>query len=305
LKLLIVRPLVLILTVFLITVSYPGFSFSEEVTPFNVWPNAPSIHIHVEAKTWKTRGRLYWDVEGSMIKKLAATGFKIVRMEENPHHVTLKVFYQEDRGEQYDINAYGTVIHGAFLLDPPTNGTPWELNISETSTNSISGTPPYLDALDKFQTNPYYFFVGEILRGNLEKGLDPRAGLIYALELALSREKSSAGASESTDRDAGSHLHTMDSEREVYEARAIGRAIDDCVEAGDRRIIPVLLQLLNHPDSVVRVRTIEAMGSFGVEESRPRLLQMAQNDPDPQVRETAKNVENKLGSVNQFYRPQP
>lgn len=299
------RSLVLTLAVFWMTVSYPGFSLSEEVNPVNVWPDAPSIHIQVDAKTWKTRGRLYWDVEGSIIKKLATTGFKIVRMEENPHHVTLKVLYREDRGEQYDINAYGTVIHGTFLLDPPPDGTPWELTISESSTNLISGTPPYLDALIKFQTNPYYFFVGEILRGNLEKGLDPRAGLIYALKLALPNENSAPGASVSTDQDAGSHPHTMDSEKEVYETRAIRRAIDDCVDASDRRIIPVLLQLLNHPDSVVRLRTIEAMGSFGVEESRSRLLQMAQNDPDTQVRDTAKTVEQRLGLVNQSQRTQP
>jgi len=299
------RSLVLTLAIMLLAGGFPGFCFAEEVNPAHVWPDAPSIHIQVVAKTWKTRGRLYWDVEGSMIKKLADTGFDIVRSEESPHQFTLKVLYREDRGEQYGINAYGTVIHGTFLLDNPPRGNPWELKISEASTNSISGTPPYLDALDKFQSNPYYFFVGEILRGGLEKGLDPRAGLIYALELALSVETSRPREAGSIGRDAGSHLHSMDSEREFYETKAIRRAIDDCVDASDRRIIPVLSQLLNHPDSAVRIRTIEAMGSFGVEEARSRLLHMAQNDPDSQVRETANSVEQALAPVNQSHQTQP
>ncbi|UCE63433.1 MAG: HEAT repeat domain-containing protein [Nitrospirota bacterium] len=299
------RSLILTLTIILLIGGFPGFGLSKEANPENIWPQAPTIHIQVEAKTWKTRGRLYWDVEGSMIKKLAATGFKVIRNQESPHQLTLKVLYKEERGEQYDINSFGTVILGTFLLENPPSGESWELNISESSINSISGTPPYLDALDKFQTNPYYFFVGEILRGNVEKGLDPRGGLIYALELVLSKGNADGWRSGTIGRDAGSHLHTMDSDRVFYKNRAIRRAIDDCVEASDRRIVPVLSQLLAHPDSAVRIRTIEAMGSFGVEESRSRLLQMAQSDPDTQVRETAKTVEQRIGSVTQSQRPKP
>ena len=299
------RSLVLVpLTLFLVVV-YPGQSSSQEETSENIWSDAPLIHVQVDAQTWKTRGRLYWDVEGSMRKKLAATGFRVVRNQESSHQLTLEVLYKEERGEQYDINAFGTVIHGTFLFKNTPSGEPWELKISEYSTNSISGTPPYLDVLDKFQTNPYYFFIGGILRGNIEKGLDPRGGLIYALELLLSDENATGWRSGSIGRDAGSHLHTMDSDRVFYKNQAIRRAIDDCVESDDRRIVPVLTKLLGYPDSAVRVRTIEAMGSFGVQESRSRLLKMAQNDPDSQVRETAKTIEISLGSNNRAQSGQP
>ena len=290
-------------TVFWMTVCFPGFSQSEEPRSNRVWPDAPAIHIQVDAKTWKTRGRLYWDVEGSLIKKLKTTGFTIVRKEEDPHTFTLKVLYREEQGEQYGINTYGTVIHGTFFLDPPPNGSPWELNISEASTNVISGTPPYLDALDKFYSNPYYFFVGEILRGTLEKGLDPRGGLIYALEGVRSVEPGERKESGTMSRDAGSHLHTADSEREFYETRAILRAIDDCVNNGDRRVVPVLSQLLNHPDSEVRRRSLEGMASLKVEESRAPLFHMAQHAPDLQVRKTAKTIGPAFISANPSQQP--
>ncbi len=299
------RSLILTLTIILLAGVFPGLSLSGEGNPVDLWPEAPSIHIQVEASTWKTRGRLYWDVEGSMIKKLSATGFKIVRNQEKPHQLILQVFYKEERGERYDINSYGTVILGTFLLVNPSSSEPWGLEISESSINSVSGTPPYLDVLNKFQTNPYYYFLGEILRGKVEKGLDPRGGLIYGLELVLRNENPTGWRSGTSGRDAGSHLHTMDSDRVFYKNRAIRRAIDDCVKANDHRIVPVLSKLLSFPDSSVRIRTIEAIGSFDVEESRSRLLQMAQNDPDSQVRETAKTVEQRIGSINPGQRIQP
>jgi hypothetical protein len=293
------QSIVFAVSAFAIVLWFPRISLSEEVGSNTVWLNAPSVYVEVDTKTWKTRGRLYWDVKGSMIKKLAETGFGIVRNKEAPHDLTLKVFYQEDRGEQYSINAYGTVIRCTFLLETLSTENPWKVNISESSTNVISGIPPYLDVLDKFQTNPYYFFIGEILRGNLENGLDPRGGLIYALKRILAIENTKPKEGQAIGRDAGSHLHTMFSDSEFYKTEAIRRAIDDCVDAKDRRIIPVFSHLLNHRESAVRLRTIEAIGSFGAEGARPLLLQMAQNDPDAQVRETAKSVGEALAANKQ------
>jgi len=294
---------VLAITVVVMAAGNPSSPFSEELNPGDDWTDAPSIYVQVEAKTWKPRGRFLYDVEGSLLKKMSSSGFTIVRNKEDAHQLTLRVLYREDRGAQYDILAYGTVIHGTFYLDPPQHGSSWELQISETSTNSISGTPPYLDALEKFESNPYYFFLSEILRGNIEKNFDLRGGLIFALERIMAIEKTSHSASVLPDGSVRLQPHSMIPAQELYEATAIHRAIDEFVNATDRRIIPVLLLLLNHTDTAVRVRAVEAIGSFQVENSRRRLLEMAQNDPDPHVRETAQSVEKMLGSVTQPQRP--
>ena len=296
-RLLIVRIFVLVIPVVVIALNFPISSFSEESLSLESWHDAPSIFVHIEATTWKTRGRFLYDVEGSLLKKMASSGFTIVRRKEDAHQLTLRVLYREDRGEPYDINAFGTLIHGTFYLDPFSNGSTWELHISETSTNSISGTPPYLDVLEKFESNPYYFFISEILRGHIEKKLDLRGGLIFALERIMAFDKTSNPAMILPDGSVRLEPHSMVSTQELYEATAIRRAIDDLVKATDRRIIPVLFQLLDHTDSVVRVRAIEALGSFQINDSRVRLSEMAQNDPDPHVRKTAQKVEKMLGSV--------
>ena len=277
-----------------LTLSHPAISFSEKNPPDNSWPDAPSIYIQVDTKTWKTRGRMFWDVEGSLKKKLASTGFIIVRNEETQHQLTLTVLYSETQGAEYDIKAYGTNIHATITLTPPPQHSPWELKISESSSNLVSGTPPYLDVLDKFQTNPYYFFIEEILRGSLEQGLDPRGGLIFAIERVALRRIKESPPPIPIGRDAGSHLHTMETEKEVYETRAINRGIDDFVNAKDPRIVPILTNLLKDPDSGVRIRTIEAIGSLRIKQSRQQLLDLAKNDPDSQVRETAKAIERGL-----------
>ena len=172
-----VRLTILGMCLFLAIMSSPLDCLSKEGPSVNAWINAPSVYVDVVAETWKTRGRLLYDIEGSVLRKLASSGFRFVRHQDERHELTLVVRYQEERGEQYDINAYGTVIHGKFHLDSPQSESAWQFTISETSNNSISGPPPYLDALEKFETNPYYFFLGDILRGHIQEDLEPKGGL--------------------------------------------------------------------------------------------------------------------------------
>ena len=50
--------------------------------------------------------------------------------------------------------------------------------------------------------------------------------------------------------------------QELYEGKAVRRAIDEYLASGDRRIVPVLIRLLRHRETTVRGRAVEALGSF-------------------------------------------
>lgn len=284
-----------------IVAGFPDSILSHEPNSGEFWADAPSIYVHVEAATWKPRGRFLYDIEGSILTKLALSGFKIVRNKHDAHQLTLVVIYREERGEQYYVDAFGTVIHGKFYLDSDSS---WQLNIVESSTNSISGTPPYLDALRKFETNPYYFFLNEILRGHVQNNLDVLGGLIFALKRTMAFEKASTESPRQLDYANPQDVHTMHSSQVLYKPAAISRAIAECVDSQDRRVIPVLVELLSHSEPAVRSRAIEGLGSYGVLESRMQLLEMAQNDPHPHVRATAKTVANSLGPTDQPGLPQ-
>ena len=277
---------------FLAIISIPFDGLSKEGSSVKAWSNAPSIYVDVGAETWKTRGRLLYDIEGSVLRKLASAGFQVVRHQDDRHELTLVVRYREERGEQYDINAYGTVIHGKFYLDSPQSESSWQFTVSETSYNSISGPPPYLDALERFETNPYYFFLGDILRGHVRKNLETRGGLLFALERMMSLE----GSLVKTDRPVSSDMmkppepHAMPVAQELYATTAVRRTLDIYVNSGDRRVIPLLFRLIHHQDPAVRIGAIEAFGALDVKESRSDLMELSQKDLDPQVRQTAKAI---------------
>ena len=285
---------------FIITVNYSGVCLAEESNPSQTWSDAPSVYVSVDAKTWMTRGRLLYDIQGSLFKKLASAGFPLVRDHEEAHDVTLHVLYREERGEEYDIHAYGTIIRTKFTLEAPQADLSWGFDISEISSNSVSGTPPYLDALEKFQSNPYYFFFGNILRGHIQYKLDLLGGLAFSLEQILPQENGLRGTNATTRNDSLSppELHSMRPPQELYEGKAVRRAIDEYLASGDRRIVPVLIRLLRHRETAVRGHAVEALGTFQVQESRPYLYDMSRNDTDPQVRQTAKAVYRLLGQID-------
>lgn len=270
----------------------PLTCLSEEGTSVKAWSDAPSVYVDVDAETWKTRGRLLYDIEGSVLRKLASAGFNLVRVKDDTHELTLIVRYWEERGEQYNINAYGTVIHGKFYLDSSQSESSWEFTISETSSNSISGPPPYLDALEKFETNPYYFFLGDILRGHIQENLEPRGGLIFALERMISQERGiiQLDGISPTNSIKFPGPHTMLSYQELSDTTAIRRSISEFVNSRDHRVTPVLFRLIHHREAPVRIRAVEALGTFHVKESRSDLFEMSQKDIDPQVRQTAQAI---------------
>ena len=63
-----------------------------------------------------------------------------------------------------------------------TAGPLLEITVIETSHPTISGTPPYLDTLQNFQTNPYYYFLGDIIWGWVQEDVDVAGELIRAIQ---------------------------------------------------------------------------------------------------------------------------
>ena len=118
----------------------------------------PTIQVIVQASTWKTRGRLLYDIEGSILKKLSLAGFQAVKDAKKPHQYQLVVQYDEERGPQYGVELWGTTINVSFLFRGAGMEESLSWEIRETSINTVFGPAPYLDALLKFETHPHYFF---------------------------------------------------------------------------------------------------------------------------------------------------
>ena len=218
-----------------------------------------SVYVDIEASTWKPRGRIFYDVKGSLLRKLSSAGFRIVRHEQDPHVFRLSVRYSEEKGMPYAVTKYGTVLNANFSLFQESSKALWDLRITEFSENSVSGTPPYLDVLQKFDTNPYYFFIGGLLRTFLEQRLNPEQALLILLRQVALERSLSVRNSESVERFRESD-HSMNSAQELYLPIAMIRSIQELVRREDRRAIPVLNRLLNYPHKAVRAGASKALG---------------------------------------------
>lgn len=247
----------------------------------------PAIYVNVETSTWKTRGRLLYDIEGTILKKLSMAGFQPVRDSKIPHEFELSVRYQEKRGEQYRIEAWGTVIRCQFRFSGVSLNRAVSWEIVEYSENSVSGSPPYLDAVVNFETSPLYYFLGELLMFHVEKSGQIHEGLKSVLEERVSKAYSFPVSV--SDR-ATAQDHFMDSSNVVYQDMAFQRAIDKL--RGDhfpeRELLPIAQKVSHSPARSLRLRAVQLLGSVGDPGACYRLKVLAGEDPDKEVRHQAK-----------------
>jgi len=249
----------------------------------------PTIQVIVQTSTWKTRGRLLYDVEGSILKKLSIAGFQAIHDTKKPHQYQLVVQYEEERGAKYGVELWGTTINASFLFRGTGMEEPISWDIRETSTNTVSGPAPYLDALLKFETHPHYFFLGSMLK-RMTKGVvkQPDALTQAVTEFVLVVYPT---IDEAVTQD-GVRIqdHFMDNSQRVYQEVALQRALDELVhqEIPNDTLAPIAERLLDSADPHSRIRAVQILGGTQNAALREKINRMATDDPYRAVRQTAK-----------------
>ena len=249
----------------------------------------PTIQVIVEASTWKTRGRLLYDIEGSILKKLSLAGFQAIHDTKKPHQYQLVVQYEEERGAQYGVALWGTTINATFFLRGAGMDESKSWKIHETSTNMVSGPAPYLDALLKFETHPHYFFLGAMLN-HMTKGVSSQPD---ALRQAVTEFVSLVYPTiDETIPQDGVRIqdHFMDNSGRVYQEVALQRALDQLVhqEIDLDQLAPIAERLLKSTDPHSRVRAVQILGKIQNGAIREKIHKLAKDDPHHAVRQAAK-----------------
>ena len=256
-----------------------------------VLPNEeqPTIQVIVQTSTWKTRGRLLYDVEGSILKKLSLAGFLAIHDKKKAHQYQLVVQYEEERGAQYGVELWGTIIHASFLFRGVNISEPFTWEIRETSTNTVSGPAPYLDALLKFETHPHYFFLGSMLK-KMTKGVGSQSGALTqaVTEFVLVVYPTIAEAAKQEEVRAQDHF--MENSQRVYQEVALQRALNELVhqDIPDEELVPIAERLLDSTDPHSRVRTVQILGGTQNATLREKVRKLATDDPSRAVRQAAK-----------------
>ena len=251
----------------------------------------PTIQVIVQASTWKTRGRFLYDIEGSILKKLSLAGFQAVHNMKKPHQYQLVVQYQEERGAQYGVELWGTTINASFLFRGTDLAEPLSWEIREISTNTVSGPAPYLDALLKFETHPYYFFLGSIMQ-KMIKGVRSQPNALtqavteFVMDVYLTRP-------EAAKQDGvRSQDHFMDDSQRVYQEVALQRALDELVhqDIPADMLTPIAERLLDSTDPHSRIRAVQILEGTQNIALREKIRKLATDDPYRAVRQAAQQL---------------
>jgi hypothetical protein len=262
-------------------------AFAEQ--PVLLKEEHPTIQVVVQTSTWKTRGRLLYDVEGTILKKLSLAGFQAVHDTKRSHQYQLVVQYEEERGAQYGVELWGTTINASFLFRGAGMEEPLSWEIRETSTNTVSGPAPYLDALLKFETHPHYFFLGSMLQ-KMSKGVgsQPSALTQAVTEFVLVVYPTIAEAAKQDGVRVQDHF--MENSQRVYQEVALQRALNELVhqDIPDEELVPIAERLLDSTDPHSRVRAVQILGGTKNATLREKIRKLATDDPYRAVRQAAK-----------------
>lgn len=246
--------------------------------------SAATILVDVDSSTWRSRGRVSFAVGPAVREKLRTAGYTVVQDAREPHDLTMKVFYREERGRQFRADLYETDVRATLSLSHPTLGVLLMVRIDEFSSDDGMTNAPYVDVLHKIESNPYFYFLGDLVRGFLTARRDAAGTLIDGVnrlvdDEGLRRYPHVDTAALTEDPLAGPEL--------LYGAQALGRTARELGALREARGVPVLTRLLEYPDRQVRISAVTALGQIRTETARSVLERAARQDRAPDVRAAA------------------
>jgi len=246
------------------------------------------VYLDVVSSTWRSRGRVSFGVGPALRMKLVSSGFEVTQDPAQPRDLVLRVEYREERGRPITIDLAGTEILCTIVLDEPAEGPAWTVRIHESPSYAELVSAPYVEVVEKFQTNPYVYFLGDLVRGWTESHMDRTEALIQALARQVERQRRAPVRTE---------LDTLPSPAETFPdldlhfaESAQENTVDELGRLKDARALGLLEQLLSHPDRRTRLRAVLAIGEFDAPSVEPAMVRIAQADGDAEVRDAASAV---------------
>jgi hypothetical protein len=220
------------------------------------------IYLDARSSTWRSRGRVSFPLVPSLRMKLESAGLTVVQNQADPHDLTLKVDYKEEKGQQFRVDLYGTDITCVVSLEHPELGALFHLAVQESSIYPESGSRPYLHAVENFETNPYFYFLGEFVRARIVSRVDTTGALIDALDRL-------------PDQVPLINAHTLHPSETLYVTWVRENTVRELGRLRDPRALPVLMKLLGHANPRVRLLSVEALGELRSVGSRSAIEHVA------------------------------
>lgn len=250
------------------------------------------LYLNIDASTWRPRGRISFAIAPAIRLKLASAGLRVSEDPAMPHDATLKVDYREERGQQIAVNVFGTDIRCLIRLDDPQGEQSLSLVIHESPSYTDLTSAPYVEVVEKLEANPYFYFLGDIVRERLQTHVDTTGALIRALDRQFHRDlhprPDTALDTLVSPGETFPHLDVLFSES------AQQNTIEELARLNDSRAIDLLERLTSHANQLTRLRAVVALGEFDDPSIVTVMTRVAEADRDAAVRSAASRVLTKL-----------
>ena len=252
------------------------------------------VYLDLEAGTWRPRGRISFGIGPAIRLKLTSAGLRVTDDPATSYDATLKVEYREVRGKQIAVNLFGTDITCNVLLKEPQNEQTLSLKIHESPSYIDLVNAPYVEVVEKLQANPYFYFLGDIVRERMQTRIDTTGALIRALDQQFDRELHPQPVTPlDTLVSPGETFPDLDI---VYSAAAQQNTIDELGRLKDSRAVRLLEGLTSHPNRITRLHAVVALGQFDDPSIVSVITGVTENDRDAAVRNAATEVLTKLSA---------
>jgi len=246
------------------------------------------LYLDLDASTGRPRGRISFGIAPSLRLKLASAGLAVTEDPATPHDATLKVEYREQRGKQVSVNLFGTDITCIVRLDDPQDEQTLSLVIHESPSYTDLVNAPYVEVVEKLQANPYFYFLGDIVRERMQTHVDTTGALIRALDRQFDRELHPRPVTSlDTLISPGETFPDLDV---LFSAAAQQNTIEELGHLKDSRAVDLLERLTSHANRVTRLRAVVALGQFDDPSIAPVMTRVAQADSDAAVRDAATSL---------------
>lgn len=232
-----------------------------------------TILLAGEATTWLSAPEPPYDIGVTLKMKLERAGFLVVFDQDEPHDAVLLIRYRESAGREYARLEQGTNITCDLALRHSAVGTVQTYRIEATTTWPSPAGSLYWDAVRNFEENPYYYYLGELVKARLSGEDDAGALLARMLKeppMPIPTDGAGAGSQ------APGYV-VANQEARLNAIRELGRM-------KDRRALETLWYLIAQPHQNERVTAVAAIGEIGDPASLDRLGQLSEAETDPRMR---------------------
>ena len=246
------------------------------------------LYLDLDASTWRPRGRISFGVAPTLRLKLLNAGLGVIQDPATAHDATLKVEYREERGQQISVNSYGTDITFLVRLEDPQDQETLSFVIHESPSYADLVHAPYVEVVEKLQANPYFYFLGDIVRERMQTHVDTTGALIRALDRQFDHELHPQPVTpHDTLISPGETFPDLDA---LFSVAAQQNTIDELGHLKDSRAIDLLERMTSHANRLTRLRAVVALGQFNDPSIAPVMTRVSQADGDAAVRNAAAGV---------------